>query len=250
MWRRIKSLIRVLLQRFSRRDPEMQLRRGIREMQKRVPQLNAEVARVRVHAVRLQAEHNRCEGEATSLAAEVRAALERGDEQLARQLVLRLEEARAQAARSRQQSDDASRAYRQAIESRDALVREQQRRTRAAIETLRAARQARWQAEIAETLESLATPGFDDAHSELVREVERDASIGAARLKHAVQTVELTRSMDQAVAGSPDLGEPTVHADELLAQFKAEMAGAPGSADRPLDASPGAAAAPVDKQAE
>jgi len=218
MWQRFKRLIRSIFGSLigSAEDPEAILEQNLRDMEDQVPRMNAQIAMVRANVTLLEKEAERAGQDRHELVNRVKAALGEGREDLAEDFALQLEGARGHEARAKAQLEAARRAYDKALEVRQAFLAEKQRKTRHAIEVMRAARQARWQAKVAEAMETFDVAGIDATHDEMVRRVEEQAAIGAARLEMALESVDVTRARVEAEA-------ERLRAKELLAQFKTEM---------------------------
>ena len=218
MWQRFKRLIRSFLGSLigSAEDPEAILEQNLRDMEDQVPRMNAQIAMVRANVTLLEKESQRAERERQELVSRVKASLNEGREDLAEEFALRLESARAHEARARAQLDAAGRAYQKAMEVRQAFLAEKERKTRLAMDVMRAARQARWQGKVAEAMETFDVAGIDATHDEMVRRVEEQAALDSARLEMALDNVDVTRAKVEAEA-------ERLRARELLAQFKTEM---------------------------
>jgi phage shock protein A len=218
MWQRFKRLIRSLLGSFlgSAEDPEAILEQNLRDMEEQVPRMNAQIAMVRANVTLLEKESERAERERHELVARVKAALAEGREDLAEDFALQLESARGHAGRAKAQLEAAQRAYEKALEVRQAFMAEKERKSRQAMDIMRAARQARWQSKVAEAMETFDIAGIDATHDEMVRRIEEQAALDSARLEMALESVDVTKARVEAEA-------ERLRARELLAQFKAEM---------------------------
>jgi phage shock protein A len=84
------------------------------------------------------------------------------------------------------------------------------------MEALRAARQSKWQREVADAMEAFEPSGIDATHDEMVRKLEEQAAYDQARLDMALESmdVEGVRIEEEA---------ERIRAGELLEQFKVEM---------------------------
>lgn len=218
MWQRFKRLVRSMFGSIlgSAESPEAILEQNIRDMEDQVPRMNAQIAMVRANLTLLQKEAENAEIERKDLVSKVKAALSEGREDLAEEFALHLEAARGHASRAKAQAEAAQRAYDKAIEVKQAFLSEKERKTRQAMEALRAARQSRWQAKVAAAMETFDVAGIDATHDEMVRKIEEQAALDGAQLDMALDNVDVTRARVEAEA-------ERLRARELLAQFKTEM---------------------------
>jgi phage shock protein A len=218
MWQRFKRMIRSLFGSLIGvgEDPERILEQNIRDMNDQVPQMNAQIAMVRANLTLMEKEAARYQRELTDVTSKIKASLTKGREDLAMQFAVQLESLKGHAARTKLQAEAAKKAYDKAVEVKKAFMREKDRKTRDAMEVLRAARQSKWQREVADAMESFEPSGIDATHDEMVRKLEEQAAYDSARLDMALE------NMDVAGAQIEEAAEE-IRAGELLEQFKLEM---------------------------
>lgn len=218
MWQRFKRLIRSFFGSLigAAEDPEAILQQNLRDLEDQVPRMNAQIAMVRANLTLLQKEAERAEEERGGLVSKVKAALSQGRDDLAEEFALRLESVTKHAARAKLQVEAAAKAHEKAMEIKRAFIAEKERKTRLAMDAMRAARQSRWQAKVAEAMESFEVAGLDATHDEMVRRIEEQAAQDSARLEMALESVDVSRARIEAEAEK-------LHAKELVARFKTEM---------------------------
>ena len=232
MWQRFKRMIRSIFGSLIGigEDPERILEQNIRDMNDQVPQMNAQIAMVRANLTLMEKESSRYQRELSELSSKIKAALTHGKEDLAMDLALQLEAARGHASRSKLQVESARKAYEKAQEVKKSFMREKERKTREAMDALRAARQSKWQREVADAMESFEPSGIDATHDEMVRKLEEQAAYDSARLDMALESSDVSEMNIEEEAEK-------IRASELLAQFKLEMGIETGEAGEAAPAS-------------
>lgn len=218
MWQRFKRMIRSLFGSLIGlgEDPERILEQNIRDMNDQVPQMNAQIAMVRANLTLMEKEAARYQRELSELGSKIKAALSHGKEDLAMDLARQLESARGHASRSKLQVETARKAYEKAQEVKKSFMREKERKTRDAMDALRAARQSKWQREVADAMEAFEPSGIDATHDEMVRKLEEQAAYDSARLDMALESSDVSEMNIEEEAEK-------IRASELLEQFKLEM---------------------------
>lgn len=231
MWQRFKRMVRSIFGSLIGvgEDPERILEQNIRDMNDQVPQMNAQIAMVRANLTLMEKEHARYQRELSDVTSKIKAALTKGREDLAMQFAVQLESLKGHASRTRLQTETAKKAYDKAVEVKKAFMREKDRKTRDAMEALRAARQSKWQREVADAMESFEPSGIDATHDEMVRKLEEQAAYDSARLDMALETMDVEGARIEEAAEE-------IRAGELLEQFKLEMGLSTASAAAEADA--------------
>nr|BCX01641.1 MAG: membrane protein [Bacteroidota bacterium] len=218
MWQRFVRALKALLGGLikSLEDPRLILEQNIRELNDQIPKMNENIATVKANVLLLEREIRRLEGEVQSLTSHIRAALEAGREDVAENYAIRLEQQRAALDRAREQLRLAQQAYEKAIEVKKAFMRERERKIREAQEALREHERARWQARVADALESFEVAGIDQTHQEMVARIREEAARQEARMEMALDSVDRERMRIEEEA-------ERIRAREVLKQFKLEM---------------------------
>lgn len=197
-------------------DPELILEQNIRDLNDQVPKMNESIAMVRANQTLLEKENAKYRADVGDLTAKVKAAIQAGRDDLAAQYATRLQMEKGALARNEAQLATARSAYEKALNVKKAFMREKDRKTGEAMNAIRDARRAKWQAKVADAMESFEIGGIDATHGEMVRKVEEQTAVNEARMEMALESVD-TQSLkieEQAEA---------LQAAELVKQFKMEM---------------------------
>lgn len=218
MWRRFVRALKALLGGLIRglEDPRLILEQNIRELNDQLPKMNENIATVKAHVLLLEREAKRLEAELEDLAARIRAALEADREDVAENYAIRLEQARGALDRTREQLRLAQQAYEKAVEIKKAFMRERERKIREAQEALREYGRAKWQAKVADALESFEVAGIDQTHQEMIGRIREEAARQEARMEMALEGADRDRIRIEEEA-------ERLRARELIKRFKWEM---------------------------
>jgi phage shock protein A len=218
MWQRFKRAMRSFVGFFvsSVEDPELILEQNIRDMNDQVPKMNESIAMVRANVTLLEKENTKYQQEVSALTARVKAAIQAGRDDLAAQYATRLQVERGALERNEQQLSTARSAYEKALNVKKLFMREKERKTQEAMNAVRDARRSRWQAKVADAMESFEVAGIDATHGEMVRKVEEATAVNEARMQMALESVD-----HQALKIEEDA--EALQAQELVKQFKMEM---------------------------
>ena len=218
MWQRFRRAMRSFVGFFvsTIEDPELILEQNIRDLNDQVPKMNESIAMVRANLTLLEKENAKYKTEVGDLTAKVKAAIQAGRDDLAAQYATRLQMERGALARNEAQLETARSAYEKALNVKKAFMREKDKKTNEAMSAIRDARRAKWQAKVADAMESFEVGGIDATHDEMLRKVEEQTAVNEARMQMALESVD-TQSLkieEEAEA---------LQAAELVKQFKMEM---------------------------
>ena len=218
MWNRFKRAMRSFIGFFvsSIEDPEMILEQNIRDLNDQVPKMNESIAMIRANVTLLEKENAKYKTSTNELTAKVKAAIQAGRDDLAAQYATRLQTEKSALARNEGQLTAAQAAWEKALNVKKAFMREKERKTQEAMDAIRDARRAQWQAKVADAMESFRVAGIDATHDEMVRKIEEQTAVNEARLHMALETVD-----HQALQIEEDAEK--LQAQELVKQFKMEM---------------------------
>ena len=218
MWDRFRRAMRSFVGFFvsSIEDPELILEQNIRDLNDQVPKMNESIAMVRANQTLLEKENQKYRNEVGDLTAKVKAAIQAGRDDLAAQYATRLQMDKAALARNEQQLATAKSAYEKALNVKKAFMREKDKKTNEAMNAIRDARRAKWQAKVADAMESFEVAGVSATHDEMIRKVEEQTAVNEARMNMALESVD-----HQAVAIEEEAEK--IQANELVKQFKMEM---------------------------
>lgn len=218
MWQRFRRAMRSFVGFFvsTIEDPELILEQNIRDLNDQVPKMNESIAMVRANVTLLEKENAKYRVEVGDLTARVKAAIQSGRDDLAAQYATRLQMERGALTRNEAQLTTAKGAYERALNVKKAFMREKDKKTAEAMAAIRDAQRSKWQAKVADAMESFEVGGIDATHDEMLRKVEEQTAVNEARMHMALESVD-TQSMkleEEAEA---------LQAAELVKQFKMEM---------------------------
>lgn len=218
MWQRFKRAMRSFAGFFvsSIEDPELILEQNIRDLNDQVPKMNESIAMVRANVTLLEKENQRNKLEVNDLTAKVKAAIQANREDLAGQYATRLQMAKQALERNDLQLSTARAAYEKALNVKKLFMREKDKKTQEAMNAIRDARRAKWQAKVADAMESFTVAGIDATHDEMLRKVEEKTAVNEARMQMALESVD-----HQSLQIEEDAEK--IQAAELVKQFKMEM---------------------------
>lgn len=218
LWSRFKRFLRSIFGGAitALENPRLILEQNIRELNDQVPKMNENIATVKANVILLQKEKRRADAEVQELTSKVKASIQAGREDLAQQHAIRLEKARAQAAKTQEQLKYASAAYDKAQQVKKAFMRERQKKIAEAQEALRAHERAKWQSQVADALEQFEVSGIDQTHDEMISKIEEETARHEARMELALDSIDT-----QALRIEEDAEK--IRASELVKQFKLEM---------------------------
>lgn len=218
MWQRFQRAMRSFFGFFvsSIEDPELILEQNIRDMNDQVPKMNESIAMVKANVTLLEKENQQYKNQVAEATSKVKAAIQANREDIAGTYAAQLQTAKTALARNEQQLVSARAAYDKAMQVKAAFMREKERKTREATEALRESRRAKWQAKVADTMESFQVAGVDATHDEMLRKVQEKTAVQEARMEMAMDNVDVQGMQIEADAEA-------LRAQELVKQFKMEM---------------------------
>ena len=197
-------------------DPKLILEQNIRELKDQVPKMNENIATVKANVMMLQKEVRKYENELTDLTSKIKAGIQAGRDDIAERYAMRLESTRENLASTKEQLKYASAAYDKALQVKKAFMREKERKIAEAKDALRAHERAKWQAKVADTLESFEVAGIDQTHDEMLTRLQEQTARNEARMEMALDSVDTVGMQIEEDAQQ-------IRASELVKQFKLEM---------------------------
>ena len=218
MWNRFSRAVRSFVGFFvsSIEDPELILEQNVRDLNDQVPKMNESIAMVRANVTLLEKENAKYTQEVAELTAKVKAAIQGGRDDLAGQYATRLQTERSALARNAAQLATGRSAYEKSLNVKKMFMREKDKKTQEAMNAIRDARRAKWQAKVADAMESFEVAGVSATHDEMIRKVEEKTAINEARMQIALESVD-----HQSLQVEEDAEK--LQAQELVKQFKMEM---------------------------
>src|SRR5215470_14047211 len=214
MFKRLRRALRSFLGFFvaSIEDPELILEQNIRDLNDQVPKMNESIAMIRANVTLLEKENVKYKQEVGDLTAKVKAAIQAGRDDLAAQYATRLQMEKGALARNEAQLTTARSAWDKAMNVKKAFMREKERKTQEAMDAIRDARRAQWQAKVADAMESFEVAGIDATHDEMIRKIEEEAEKIQAQeivkqFKMEMGLATPTPVSDVAAAGEKTIGK-------------------------------------------
>ena len=197
-------------------DPKLILEQNIRELNDQVPKMNENIATVKANVLLLRKEVKKYETDLADLTAKIKAGIQAGRDDIAERYAMRLESVQDNLGRTKEQLKYASVAYDKALQVKQAFMREKERKISEAKDALRAHERAKWQAKVADTLESFEVTGIDQTHDEMISRIQEQTARNEARMEMALDSVDT-----DALRIEEDAQK--IRASELVKQFKLEM---------------------------
>lgn len=197
-------------------NPRLVLEQNIRELNDQVPEMNENIATVKANMIMLRKEAEKSEDQVQQLTSRIKSAIQSDREDIARKYAMRLEKEKESMERTQKQLQHAEKAYEKALKVKKSFMREKEKKIQEAQDALRAHEQAKWQSEIADTLEQFEVTGLDQTHDEMVQKLNRETAENEARMELALDSVD-----SEALQIEEDAEE--MRAAELVDQFKMEM---------------------------
>jgi phage shock protein A len=218
MWQRFRRAMRSFVGFFvsSVEDPELILEQNIRDLNDQVPKMNESIAMVRANVTLLEKENAKYKTEVGELSAKVKAGIQANRDDLAAQYATQLQEKRSALARNEGQLATARTAYDKALTVKKVFMMEKERKTQESMQAIRDVRRSKWQAKVADALESFQVAGIDATHDEMVRKIEEQTAVNEARMSMALESVDHQKVDIEAQAQN-------IQAQELVKQMKLEM---------------------------
>ena len=197
-------------------NPRLVLEQNIRELNDQVPEMNENIATVKANMIMLRKEAEKSEDQVQQLTSRIKSAIQSDREDIARKYAMRLEKEKESMERTQNQLQHAEKAYEKALKVKKSFMREKEKKIQEAQDALRAHEQAKWQSEIADTLEQFEVSGLDQTHDEMVQKLNRETAENEARMELALDSVD-----SEELQIEEDAEE--MRAAELVDQFKMEM---------------------------
>ena len=197
-------------------DPALILEQNIRDMRDQVPKMNENIAMIKANVTLLERELQKLADQEKTLIANIKAAIQANNDTVAADYASSLEQVRASKVRAEGQIQVARKAFDKAQEVKKAFMKEIDKKSREAMMAIQEAKRAKWQKQVADTMEQFEVGGIDQTHDEMVNRIEEDSAVSEARLDLALG------KLDSEKMKIEEQGEQ-IRAQELIKQFKIEM---------------------------
>ncbi len=171
-------------------NPELVLQQTIRDMRDRVPDLNNSVAQVMATERLLLKNHENLEKQVVDLDSKIKAAVKMGRDDIATAYIGQLQQAQLDRERTSAQLEHASLASKQALKARDNYVLNMKKRTSEAMQLISAAKQAKLQEQLAQTMETFNIGDDASTFNEMREKIDRRVAAAEAKLQLGSSNVD------------------------------------------------------------
>ena len=171
-------------------NPELVLQQTIRDMRDRVPELNNSVAQVMATERLLSKNHENLEKQVVDLDSKIKAAVKMNRDDIATAYIGQLQQAQSDLERTAAQREQAELASKQALKARDNYVLNMKKRTSEAMQLISAAKQAKLQEQLAQTMETFNIGDDASTFNEMREKIDRRVAAAEAKLQLGSSTVD------------------------------------------------------------
>ena len=171
-------------------NPELVLQQTIRDMRDRVPELNNSVAQVMATERLLQKNKDNLAKQVVDLDSKIKAAVKMGRDDIATAYIGQLQQAQVDLERTDAQLELAGAASKNALKARDNYVLNMKKRTAEAMQLISAAKQAKLQEQLAQTMEGFNIGDDASTFNEMREKIERRVASAEAKLQLGTSSVD------------------------------------------------------------
>jgi phage shock protein A len=171
-------------------NPELVLQQTIRDMRDRVPELNNSVAQVMATERLLAKNSEGLEKQVVELDSKIKASVKMGRDDIATAYIGQLQQAQIDLERTKGQLEHASLASQQALKARDNYVLNMKKRTAEAMQLISAAKQAKLQEQLAQTMETFNIGDDASTFQEMREKIDRRVAAAEAKLQLGSSSVD------------------------------------------------------------
>ncbi|MEP6850983.1 MAG: PspA/IM30 family protein [Acidobacteriota bacterium] len=171
-------------------NPELVLQQTIRDMRDRVPELNNSVAQVMATERLLMKNHENLEKQVVELDSKIKASVKMGRDDIATAYIGQLQQGQLDLQRTGGQLEHASLASKQALKARDNYVLNMKKRTAEAMQLISAAKQAKLQEQLAQTMETFNIGDDASTFNEMREKIDRRVAAAEAKLQLGSSSVD------------------------------------------------------------
>jgi phage shock protein A len=171
-------------------NPELVLQQTIRDMRDRVPELNNSVAQVMATERLLIKNAENLEKQVVDLDSKIKASVKMGRDDIATAYIGQLQQAQMDLERTGAQLEHASLASKQALKARDNYVLNMKKRTAEAMQLISAAKQAKLQEQLAQTMETFNIGDDASTFNEMREKIDRRVAAAEAKLQLGTSSVD------------------------------------------------------------
>lgn len=171
-------------------NPELVLQQTIRDMRDRVPELNNSVAQVMATERLLAKNRENLEKQVVELDSKIKASVKMGRDDIATAYIGQLQQAQLDLERTAGQLEHAQLKSQQALKARDNYVLNMKKRTAEAMQLISAAKQAKLQEQLAQTMESFNIGDDSSTFDEMRDKINRRVAAAEAKLQLGSSSVD------------------------------------------------------------
>jgi len=171
-------------------NPELVLQQTIRDMRDRVPELNNSVAQVMATERLLLKQKENLSTQVVDLDSKIKAAVKMGRDDIATAYIGQLQQAQTDLERTGIQAEHAQLASKQALKARDNYVLNMKKRTAEAMQLISAAKQAKLQEQLAQTMEAFNIGDDASTFNEMREKIDRRVAAAEAKLQLGSSSVD------------------------------------------------------------
>ncbi len=197
-------------------NPELVLQQTIRDMRDRVSELNNSVAQVMATERLLLKNHENLQTQVVDLDSKIKAAVKMGRDDIATAYIGQLQQAQVDAERTSAQLEHAALASKQALKARDNYVLNMKKRSAEAMTLISAAKQAKLQEQLAQTMETFNIGDDASTFNEMREKIDRRVAAAEAKLQLGSSNVD--SQMQDIEREAMD-----IQLQDKLLQYKSQM---------------------------
>jgi phage shock protein A len=171
-------------------NPELVLQQTIRDMRDRVPELNNSVAQVMATDRLLLKHKENLSTQVVDLDSKIKASVKMGRDDIATAYIGQLQQAQVDLERTTAQADQAQLSSQQALKARDNYVLNMKKRTAEAMQLISAAKQAKLQEQLAQTMETFNIGDDASTFNEMREKIDRRVAAAEAKLQLGSSSVD------------------------------------------------------------
>lgn len=171
-------------------NPELVLQQTIRDMRDRVPELNNSVAQVMATERLLLKQKENLSTQVVDLDSKIKASVKMGRDDIATAYIGQLQQAQMDLERTSVQTEHAGVASKQALKARDNYVLNMKKRSAEAMQLISAAKQAKLQEQLAQTMETFNIGDDSSTFNEMREKIDRRVAAAEAKLQLGSSSVD------------------------------------------------------------
>lgn len=171
-------------------NPELVLQQTIRDMRDRVPELNNSVAQVMATERLLLKQKENLSTQVVDLDSKIKASVKMGRDDIATAYIGQLQQAQIDLERTSAQAEQAQISSKQALKARDNYVLNMKKRSAEAMQLISAAKQAKLQEQLAQTMDTFNIGDDSSTFNEMREKIDRRVAAAEAKLQLGSSNVD------------------------------------------------------------